>query len=97
MGALFRTMRTMVPEMLMDAFGAESGRLSEVAAETADAAFARPSPCLPWTVAELLYHVRMTMARLSVMLAAPEPTGSGLVPAPGLLPGGSALLGRHER
>ena len=71
----------MVPEMLMDAFGAESGRLSEVAAGTDDAAFARPSPCLPWTVAELLFHVRMTMARLSVMLAAPA-AGSGLVPAP---------------
>jgi uncharacterized protein (TIGR03083 family) len=82
MGALFRTMRTMAPEMLMDAFGAESGLLSQVAAGTDDAAFARPSPCLPWTVAELLFHVRMTMARLSVMLAAPEPAGSGLVPAP---------------
>ena len=58
----------MAPEMLMDAFGAESGLLSQVAAGTDDAAFARPSPCLPWTVAELLFHVRMTMARLSVML-----------------------------
>ena len=67
--------------MILEAFGAESQRLLEVVARADDAAFARPSPCAPWTVAELVYHVRMTMGRLPAMLAAPEPPGSGLVPA----------------
>jgi uncharacterized protein (TIGR03083 family) len=71
----------MTPEMILEAFGAESQRLSEVAAGADDAAFARPSPCAPWTVAELIYHVRMTMGRLPGMLTAPAPAGSGLVPA----------------
>jgi uncharacterized protein (TIGR03083 family) len=71
----------MTPEMILEAFGAESQRLLEVVAGADDAAFARPSPCAPWTVAELVYHVRMTMGRLPGMLAAPEPAGSGLVPA----------------
>jgi uncharacterized protein (TIGR03083 family) len=78
-----RTMAAMVPRMIMGAFDAESRRLSEIAAGTDDAAFARPSPCLPWTAGELLYHVQMTMERLGVMLAAPEPAGSGLVTARG--------------
>lgn len=67
----------------MGALDAESRRLSEIAAGTDDASFARPSPCPPWTAGGLLYHVQMTMERLGVMLAAPEPDGSGLVTAPG--------------
>src|ERR1700727_2914504 len=39
-----RTMLAMTPEMIMEAFDAESERLSEVAAETGDSAFARPRP-----------------------------------------------------
>src|SRR6266545_2574314 len=58
--------------MIQEAFGAESGRLSEVAAGLDDAAFARPTRCDPWTVAELLFHVGMTMRRLPGMLAAPR-------------------------
>ena len=73
----------MTPEMILEAFGAESQRLSEIVAGADDATFTRPSPCVPWTVAELVYHVRMTMGRLSGMLAAPEPTGTGLVSAVG--------------
>ena len=73
----------MTPEMILEAFGAESQRLSEIVAGADDATFARPSPCVPWTVAELVYHVRMTMGRLPGMLAAPEPTGTGLVSAAG--------------
>lgn len=67
----------------LHAFGAESEHLAEVAEGTDDATFARPSPCAPWTAAELLYHVQMTMGRLPVMLADPEPDGTGLVPAAG--------------
>jgi uncharacterized protein (TIGR03083 family) len=71
----------MAPEMILEAFGAESQCLLEVVAGADDAAFARPSPCAPWTVAELVYHVRMTMGRLPGMLAARELADSGLVPA----------------
>jgi uncharacterized protein (TIGR03083 family) len=71
----------MAQEMIVEAFGAESKRLTDVLASTDDVGFARLSPCTPWTVAELAYHVRMTMARLPGMLAAPEPSGAGLVPA----------------
>jgi uncharacterized protein (TIGR03083 family) len=74
-------MPVMTPRMILEAFGAESERLSEVVAGADDAAFARPTPCVPWTVAELVYHVRMTMERVTVMLEAPEPSRSGLVSA----------------
>jgi uncharacterized protein (TIGR03083 family) len=68
-------------EIIFEAFGAESQRLCEVLASVDDAAFARVSPCPPWTVAELAYHVRMTIGRLPGMLDAPEPTGVRLVAA----------------
>ena len=71
----------MMPQMIQEAFGAESGRLSEVAASLDDAAFARPTRCDPWTVAELVSHVAMTMRRLPGMLAAPGPSGAALVSA----------------
>jgi uncharacterized protein (TIGR03083 family) len=73
----------MEAEMIREAFGAESRRLSEVVTGLDDAAFARPTPCAPWTVADLVYHVRMTMGRLPGMLAAPEPAGADLVTAGG--------------
>ena len=73
----------MVPEIILDAFGGESRRLSEVVGSLDDAAFARPTPCDPWTVAELVCHVAMTMRRLPGMLAPPEPAGAALVPAAG--------------
>ena len=73
----------MVPERIHEAFGAESRRLAEVVAGLDDAAFARPTRCDPWTVAELVCHVAMAVRRLPGMLAAPEPAGPGLVPAAG--------------
>ena len=56
-----------------DAFGAEAKRLSEVVLALDEAAFSRPTPCPPWSVAELLYHVRIGSGRISGMLAEPEP------------------------
>ena len=73
----------MMTDLIHEAFGAEGRRLSRVLARLDDAAFARPTACAPWTVAELAYHVRMTMGRLPGMLAAPEPAGSDLVSAAG--------------
>ncbi|HEY1920473.1 MAG TPA: maleylpyruvate isomerase N-terminal domain-containing protein [Streptosporangiaceae bacterium] len=69
--------------MIMAAFGAESTRLSQIVTDVDDASFTHPSPCAPWTAGELLFHVQMTMERLDVMLAEPEPDGSGLVTAAG--------------
>ena len=71
------------PEMIIEAFGAESDRLCQVLADLDDAAFARASGCPPWTVADLAYHVRMTIGRLPGMLDGPEPAGPGLVSAAG--------------
>lgn len=55
------------------AFLAEAERLSSAVATETDAAFARPSPCPPWTAGELLCHVRGAVGRLSHMLTEPEP------------------------
>jgi uncharacterized protein (TIGR03083 family) len=65
------------------AFLAESRHLSAAVAAEADAAWARPSPCPPWTAGELLYHVRGAVGRLSHMLTEPEPPREAeqLVPA----------------
>jgi uncharacterized protein (TIGR03083 family) len=73
----------MVADMIHDAFSAEARQLSGVMAGLDDAAFARPTACDPWTVAELVYHVRMAIGRLPGMLAAPEPAGPDLIPAAG--------------
>jgi uncharacterized protein (TIGR03083 family) len=70
-------------EAVLAAFDAESRRLAEIVGGLAEASFSRPSPCVPWTVGELLFHVQMTMDRLGGMLAEPEPAGSFLVDAPG--------------
>jgi uncharacterized protein (TIGR03083 family) len=59
--------------VIFKAFSAESLRLLEEMAATSDVEFDRPSPCAPWTVAELAYHVRMGMGRLHGMLTEPEP------------------------
>ena len=73
----------MAADPIDEAFGAEGRQLSRVLAGLDDAAFARPTGCAPWTVAELAYHVRMTMGRLPGMLAVPEPAGPDLVSAAG--------------
>jgi uncharacterized protein (TIGR03083 family) len=73
----------MTADLVHEAFGAEGRRLSRVLAGLDDAAFARPTGCAPWTVAELAYHVQMTMGRLPGMLAAPEPARPDLVFAAG--------------
>jgi uncharacterized protein (TIGR03083 family) len=73
----------MMPDVIHEAFGAEGQQLSRVLAGLDDAAFARPTGCAPWTVAQLVYHVRMTMGRLPGMLAAAEPAGPDVVSAAG--------------
>ncbi|MFB9238805.1 maleylpyruvate isomerase N-terminal domain-containing protein [Plantactinospora siamensis] len=55
------------------AFAAEAARLAEVMLALPEADFARPTGCAPWTVAELLAHVRTATGRLLDMLARPAP------------------------
>lgn len=55
------------------AFSAECARLTEILAELVDADLDRPTDCPPWTVRELIAHVRTGIGRLTDMLAAPAP------------------------
>ncbi len=73
----------MASGMVVDAFRAEAERLSESVSGVDEASFARPSPCPPWTVGELLYHVRIAVGRVPGMLAGPEPGEGPLVSAAG--------------
>jgi uncharacterized protein (TIGR03083 family) len=66
------------------AFQAEARSLSAAMVAVPAGALDRPSPCPPWTAAELFSHVRVAVGRLLPMLAAPELTGDGsLVSAAG--------------
>ncbi|MFG2050400.1 maleylpyruvate isomerase N-terminal domain-containing protein [Micromonospora sp. NPDC048935] len=55
------------------AFAAECGQLTGILAGMVDADLARPTDCPPWTVRELVAHVRTGVGRLTDMLAAPAP------------------------
>ncbi len=77
------TVQLMASGMVVDAFRAEAERLSESVSGVDEASFARPSPCPPWTVGELLYHVRIAVGRVPGMLAGPEPGEGPLVSAAG--------------
>ncbi|MFC4017551.1 maleylpyruvate isomerase N-terminal domain-containing protein [Micromonospora sp. GCM10011542] len=55
------------------AFRAECARLTTILGGLTDAELDRPTGCPPWTVRELLAHVRTGAGRLTDMLAAPAP------------------------
>ncbi|MFJ8582081.1 maleylpyruvate isomerase N-terminal domain-containing protein [Micromonospora sp. NPDC093277] len=55
------------------AFRDECERLEEVLRGVDEADLARPTPCPPWAVRDLLAHVRSGAGRLVDMLAAPAP------------------------
>ncbi|RIV40001.1 maleylpyruvate isomerase N-terminal domain-containing protein [Micromonospora radicis] len=55
------------------AFHDECARLTEVLATLDPADLGRPTRCVPWTVAELLAHVRTGVGRLAGMLTGPAP------------------------
>ena len=57
----------------LDAFHVEAQALSRAVAGLSEAEWGRPTRCAPWTVRELLGHVRVGMAWLPGMLAAPPP------------------------
>jgi len=58
------------------AFQAEAERLAAVVLALDDAELRRPTPCAPWSVQDLLAHVRTATGRLSVMLAEPAPAAA---------------------
>ncbi|MEU8299797.1 maleylpyruvate isomerase N-terminal domain-containing protein [Micromonospora sp. NPDC048909] len=60
-------------ETVRAAFRDECARLGEVLRGLAEADLDRPTDCRPWTVRELLAHVRTGAGRLTDMLAAPAP------------------------
>jgi uncharacterized protein (TIGR03083 family) len=66
---------------VVEAFGAEAERLSEMVSRADEAAFDRASPCPPWTVRELLCHVRIGVSRVPGMLGEPEPAPGPVIPA----------------
>ncbi|MFB9443589.1 maleylpyruvate isomerase N-terminal domain-containing protein [Dactylosporangium vinaceum] len=57
----------------LDAWAAETARLVTVLHDVPDGDWERPSPCPPWTAAELLGHVVAGVARVPGMLDAPAP------------------------
>ncbi|WP_420329276.1 maleylpyruvate isomerase N-terminal domain-containing protein [Micromonospora lupini] len=59
--------------MVRAAFRAECVRLTDILSEVDDADLDRPTPCPPWTVRELIAHVRTGAGRLADMLAASAP------------------------
>ncbi|MGK5673244.1 maleylpyruvate isomerase N-terminal domain-containing protein [Micromonospora sp. URMC 106] len=60
-------------ERVRAAFRDECGRLGEVLRGVDEGDLDRPTDCRPWTVRELLAHVRTGAGRLVDMLAAPAP------------------------
>ncbi|MGS2615332.1 maleylpyruvate isomerase N-terminal domain-containing protein [Micromonospora sp. LZ34] len=60
-------------ETVRSAFRDECARLVEVLRELDEADLDRPTDCRPWSVRELLAHVRTGVGRLVDMLAAPAP------------------------
>ncbi|MCW3820726.1 maleylpyruvate isomerase N-terminal domain-containing protein [Micromonospora sp. DR5-3] len=60
-------------DSVREAFRDECGRLEQVLRSLDEADLDRPTPCPPWTVRDLLAHVRTGAGRLVDMLAAPAP------------------------
>lgn len=59
---------------VVEAFRLEAGELARAMAGVSAAEWRLPTRCAPWTVGELLAHVRVVIAWLPGMLAAPAPT-----------------------
>ncbi|WP_369175397.1 maleylpyruvate isomerase family mycothiol-dependent enzyme [Streptomyces sp. R28] len=58
---------------VVEAFRCEAGRLARAMSGVSQAEWSLPTRCAPWTVSELLAHVRVVIAWLPGMLAAPAP------------------------
>ncbi|MFF1869510.1 maleylpyruvate isomerase N-terminal domain-containing protein [Kitasatospora herbaricolor] len=62
----------------LEAFRIEAGELSRAVAGLSEAEWGLPTRCEPWSVRELLGHVRVVIAWLPDMLAAPAPDRAGV-------------------
>ncbi|MFJ8442717.1 maleylpyruvate isomerase N-terminal domain-containing protein [Kitasatospora griseola] len=60
-------------KLVEQAFRAEAGALGAALAGLGAGEWERPTRCEPWTVVELLAHVRVAVGRVEAMSAAPEP------------------------
>lgn len=87
----------MASDVVVEALGAEAGRLSEVVLGACETAFSRLSLCPPWSVGELLYHVRIGVGRTCEMLAVPEPPAGPLTSAAGYFRHGQRFSPRTNR
>lgn len=58
---------------MLEVFRLEAGELGRALAELPEPDWDLPTRCAPWRVRDLAAHVRMTIARLPDMLAAPAP------------------------
>jgi len=58
---------------VLEAFRLEAGTLSQAVAGLSASDWDRPTPCEPWSVRELLGHVRVVIAWLPQMLDGPAP------------------------
>jgi uncharacterized protein (TIGR03083 family) len=65
---------------------AEAAALVNVAAGLADTELGRPSPCPPWTIADLLGHVIIAVSRIGQVTATPDDVPSEMVTAAGYRP-----------
>ena len=77
--------RFMTSSVAAGAFRAEAAALGSVAAELAEPDLPRPSPCQPWTIADLLCHVVIAAGRVdqAVLAAADADPAAPLVTAAG--------------
>ncbi|MGW2858087.1 maleylpyruvate isomerase N-terminal domain-containing protein, partial [Streptomyces sp. NPDC001215] len=58
---------------VVEAFRIEAGQLAQAMTAVSGAEWRLPTRCAPWTVGDLLAHVRVVIAWLPGMLAAPAP------------------------
>jgi uncharacterized protein (TIGR03083 family) len=76
----------MIPSPAVGAFRAEAAALCDVIADLNETELGRPSPCPPWTIADLLCHIVIATGRIGPAIdAAAEANGrdGDLVPAAG--------------
>ncbi|MEU2735804.1 maleylpyruvate isomerase N-terminal domain-containing protein [Streptomyces sp. NPDC007095] len=59
---------------VVEAFRLEAGQLAQAMTGVSAAEWRLPTRCAPWTVSDLLAHVRVVIAWLPGMLAVPAPT-----------------------
>lgn len=65
----------MAPHQAVEAFRAEAAALSHVVAGLSDGELGRPSPCPPWTVADLLCHIIIAAGRIGQAIDAAGTAG----------------------